>query len=166
MTSMRIIEIIETSPLAAGGSTRGMEVTRKRLRTRLPPPSRRRGKMQVIPWTKIRRKGSILERKATTSHWQISSLRKGRTVAVVTRQPLRLESLMVRTQKQLWWLLHRPSETCRRARKYLLTTSIFIFRQSSLPTSNTHPFSMILFIRLDVFENLWHSFQNHAFVMV
>ena len=76
VTYMWIIEMIATSSLAAGGITRGMEVTRKRLQTRSPLLSWRRGKMQVISWTKRRINSSILERISTPRRWRLSSRRK------------------------------------------------------------------------------------------
>ena len=158
--------MIATSTLAAGGGTRGMEGTIKRLQTRSPLLSRRRGKRQVISWAKRRRNSSIFEIRATPHRWRISYQRKGRTVVVIPRTPMQLESPMVRMQKQFWWLIHCPSKTCRRVTESLLTIWIYIFRQSSVTTSNTSPLSTVLFIRLDVLDNLWHYLQSHAFVMV
>ena len=166
LISMWIIEMIATSTLAAGGGTRGVEVTRKRLRTRSPLLSWRRGQSQVIYWTKRRRNSSILERRVRPRHWRLSFRIKGRMVVVLPRHPLRMESPMVWTQKQLWWLLYRLIEMCRRTRESLFITWIFLFKQISVPTSNTLPLLTIIFIRLDVLENLWHSLQSCAFVMV
>ena len=166
VTSMWRIEMIETSPFASGGGTRWMEGTRNRLQTRSTLLSWRRGKRQVRYWTKRRRNSSILEIIATPCRWRIYFWRKGIIVVVVPRHPLWLDSPMVWTWKQLLWLIHRPSETCRRAREYLLNTWIFLFKQILVPTSNTYSLSTVLFIRLDVFENLWHYLQNHTFVMV
>ena len=87
VTSIWRIKMITTSPLAARGGTRGIEGAGKRLRTRSPLLSWRRGKNQVISWTKRIRNNLILEIRATPLRWRIFFLKKRKNSGGVTKTP-------------------------------------------------------------------------------